>query len=76
MGFGCAGLYFCRVGYSYWARGSGPRAVRASKKLARAISSSSVDYFRTVNRIKKTIRKNNGTKKKSNKAIVFRKKEN
>ena len=29
----------CRVGYGYWARGSGPWAVRASKKSARAISS-------------------------------------
>ena len=29
----------CRVGYGYWARGSGPWVVRASKKSARAISS-------------------------------------
>ena len=41
MGFGPAGFIFeksCRVGYGYWSRGSGPWAVRVSKKSARAIS--------------------------------------
>ena len=43
MGFGRAGVYFWyellgRLRLGYWARGSGPWAVRASKKSARAIS--------------------------------------
>ena len=35
----------CRVGYGYWARGSGPWTVRASKKSARAISTPDISGF-------------------------------
>ena len=35
----------CRAGYGYWARGSGPWAVWASKKLARVVSSVSSNNF-------------------------------
>ena len=42
MGLGRAGLYFgddlLGRNYRYWAEGSGPWAVRAAKKSARAIS--------------------------------------
>ena len=44
MGFGWVRLYFgvsCRVGHRYWARGSGPWAVRVAKKSAQVISSKS-----------------------------------
>ena len=37
----------CRAGYGYWARGSGPWAVWASKKSARVVSSVSSNNFLT-----------------------------
>ena len=48
MALGVLGFIFgmsCRVGYGYWPRGSGPWAVRASKKSARAISTSFEPYY-------------------------------
>ena len=54
MGFGRAGLNFgisCWVGYGYWVRGSGPWAVRASKKSARAISTTGIVAYRIVMKV-------------------------